>query len=96
MVYAFVPAGAAVQTGSQKVRVCWVGPLIICSCLSPNQFKLMTPEGEPFQGVFEETMLRPGWLRTPEGPVNTLADYNRIVKPFLHNSQPQALPPAQS
>ena len=93
VVYAFVPGGAAVQTDSQKVRICWVGPLIISNCMSPNQFKLMTPDGKPFQGVFEETMLRPGWLRTPEGPVDTLADYNRIVRPFLHNSQPVALPP---
>ena len=52
----------------------------------------MTPAGEPFQGIFEETMLRPGWLRTPEGPVNTLAEYNRIIKPFLHSKQPEAMP----
>ena len=43
----------------------------------------MTPDGKPFMDIFEETMLRPGWLRTPEGPVNTLAEYNRIVKPLL-------------
>ena len=83
VVYAYVPSGAAVQTGSMKVKVSWVGPLIICQCLSPSQFKLMTPEGKPFMGIFEETMVRPGWLRTPEGPVNTLAEYNRIVKPLL-------------
>ena len=71
VVYAYVPSGAAVQTGSMKVKVSWVGPLIICQCLSPSQFKLMTPEGKPFMGIFEETMLRPDWLRTPEGPVNT-------------------------
>ena len=38
IVYAFVPGGAAVQTGSQKVRICWVGPLIISNCMSINQF----------------------------------------------------------
>ena len=36
VVYAFVPGGATVQTGSQKVKICWVGPLIISNCLSPQ------------------------------------------------------------
>ena len=36
VVYAFVPGAAAVQTGSQKVRICWVGPLIISNCMSLN------------------------------------------------------------
>ena len=38
VVYAYVPSGAAVQTGSMKVKVSWVGPLVICQCLSPSQF----------------------------------------------------------
>ena len=96
VVYTYVPSGAAVQTGSMKVKVSRVGPFIICQCLSPSQFKLMTPEGKPFMGIFEETMLRPGWLRTPEGPVNTLAEYNRIVKPLLSSipvaGDPEPLP----
>ena len=28
-------------------------------------------------------MLRPGWLRTPEGPVNNLAEYLKIITPLL-------------
>ena len=50
----------------------------------------MTPGGKPFLGIFGETMLRPGWLRTQEGPVNTLAEYNKIVKPLLHSSPAQS------
>ena len=49
----------------------------------PTQFELMTLDKQKFRGAFEETMLRPGWLRTPEGPVNNLADYLRIMKPLL-------------
>ena len=53
------------------------------NCLSPTQFELMTLDKQKFRGAFEETMLRPGWLRTPEGPVNNLADYLRIMQPLL-------------
>ena len=38
IVYAYLPSGAIVQTGSQKVHVCWVGPLVIMESLSPCQF----------------------------------------------------------
>ena len=51
--------------------------------MSPNQFQLMTIDKQTFRGLFEVTMLRPGWIITPEGPVNNLADYLRIVRPLL-------------
>ena len=28
-------------------------------------------------------MLRPGWIKTPEGPVNNYSDFLRAVKPVL-------------
>ena len=83
MVYALIPGGSPTQTGSKKIKINCVGPLVIMNCMSPNQFQLMTIDKKTFRGLFEETMLRPGWIRTPEGPVNNLADYLRIVKPLL-------------
>lgn len=83
VVYVLLPGGSSTETGSQKVRISCVGPLVIMNCLSPTQFELMTLDKQKFRGAFEETMLRPGWLRTPEGPVNNLADYLRIMKPLL-------------
>ena len=50
-----MPKGAEVQTGSRKVRVMWVGPLVICQTYSPTQFALMTIGGIPFPGIYEET-----------------------------------------
>ena len=90
IVYAYLPSGAVVQTGSQKVRVCWVGPLMIMESLSPCQFRLMTVNGEPFRGIYEETRLKAGWLKTSQGPVNNLADYKRILRSNLN-----PLPPLQ-
>ena len=83
VVYVSLPGGSSTETGSQKVRISCVGPLVIMNCLSPTQFELMTLDKQKFRGTFEETMLRPGWLRTPEGPVNNLANYLRIMKPLL-------------
>ena len=83
VVYVLLPGGSSTETGSQKVRISCVGPLVIMNCLSPTQFELMTLDKQKFRGAFEETMLRPGWLRTPEGPVNNLADYLRIMQPLL-------------
>ena len=83
IVYALIPGGCPTQTASQKVKINCVEPLVIMNCLSPNEFELMTIDKQKFRGIFEETMLRPGWLRTPEGPVNNFADYLRIVKPLL-------------
>ena len=80
IVYIFKPKGAEVQTGSRKVRVTWVGPLVISQTYSPSQFALMTIDGIPFPGVYEETRIRPGWIPTSQGPVNNLADYKRILK----------------
>ena len=84
IVYAFLSSGAVVQTGSQKVRVCWVRPLVIMESLSPCQFRLMTVSGEPFHGIYEESRLKPGWLKTSQGPVNNLADYKRILRSNLN------------
>ena len=80
VVYVFMPKGAAVQTVSRKMRITWVGPLIVFRAYSPNQFALMTLEGNVFPGLYEETRLRPGWIKTSQGPVNNLADYKKITK----------------
>ena len=45
----------------------------------------MTLDKKKFRGAYEETMLRPGWMRTPEGPVNNYSDFLRIVKPMLNH-----------
>ena len=47
----------------------------------------MTLEEDAFPGVYEETRLRPGWIKTSQGPVNNLADYKRIVRSPLNPVQ---------
>ena len=48
IVYTYLPSGAVVQSGSQKVCVCSVGPIVIMESLSHCQFRQITVNGEPF------------------------------------------------
>ena len=82
IVYILLPAGGRNQ--SQKVKVSCVGPLVIMNSLSPTLFELMTVNKQKFRGAYEETILRPGWIKTPEGPVNNYSDFLRAVKPVLN------------
>ena len=84
IVYVLLPAGGKGQ--SQKVKVSCVGPLVVMNSLSPTLFELMTLDKKKFRGAYEETMLRPGWIKTPEGPVNNYSDFLRAVKPMLSHT----------
>ena len=44
----------------------------------------MAVNGEPFCGIYEESRLKPGWLKTSQGAVNNLADYKRILRSNLN------------
>ena len=44
----------------------------------------MTLDKKKFRGAYEETMLRPGWMRTPEGPVNNYSDFLKSLKPMMN------------
>ena len=87
IVYVLVPEGSGTQKGSQKVKISCVGPLVIMNSLGPNLFELMTLDKEKLRGSFEETMLRPGWVRTPEGPVNTYAEFLKNIKSVLNPTE---------
>ena len=87
IVYVLVPESSGTQTGSQKVKISCVGPLVIMNSLGPNLFELMTLDKEKLRGSFEETMMRPGWIRTPEGPVNTYAEFLKNIKSVLNPSE---------
>ena len=49
-----------VQTGSRKVSCFFVGPLVIFKAVGPNQFLLMSLDGQIH--LIEETRLKPGTI----------------------------------
>jgi hypothetical protein len=79
IVYMFQPKGSILQTGSRKIACHFVGPLVIYKTLAPNQFILMSIDGKLYPHLVEETRLKPGYIRTSQGNVSTLAELKRVI-----------------
>ena len=80
IVYLYLPSGAALQTGTRKIRCKFVGPLVIKETISPTQFRLKSLDGEVFKRLVEETRLKPGVIRTSLGNVNNIKDLRKVVR----------------
>ena len=80
LVYLYHPLGADLQTGSQKIRSKFVGPLVIYMVLDANQYVLMTLDGDIFPNVIESTRLKPGFIATAQGKVETLSELIKVLR----------------
>ena len=60
IVYMYQARDSMVQTGSRKVACFFVGPLVIFKAVGPNQFLLMSLDGQIYPHLIEETRLKPG------------------------------------
>ena len=74
IVYIYQARGSMVQTGIRKVACLFVGPLVIYKAVEPNQFLLMSLDGQIYPHLIEETRLKPGTIWTSKGNVNTLVE----------------------
>ncbi len=83
LVYMYNPAGARLQTGSQKIKCEFVGPLVIYKVISPTQFILMSLDGIIYPHLVEDTRIKPGTIKTHKGNVHTLADLKEAIKAEL-------------
>ena len=75
--------GSVVQTGSRKVACFFVGPLVIFKAVRPNQFLLMSLDGQIYPYLIEETRLKPGKIWTSKGNVTTLAELRQALSTGL-------------
>ena len=80
LVYLYHPSGADLQTGSQKICSKFVGPLVIYTVLDANQYILMSLDGEVFPNVVEATRLKPGFIATSQGNVETLSELIKALR----------------
>ena len=80
LVYLLAPTAAALQTASKKIRMDYVGPLVISSMKDDAHVFLSTLEGQSLAGDFHISRLKPAWIRTDNGPVNTLSKLTGILK----------------
>ena len=74
VVYMYQARGSMVQTGSRKFACFFLGPLVILKAVGPNQFLLVSLDGQIYPHLIEETRLKPGTIWTSKGNVTTLVE----------------------
>ena len=80
IVYLFNPRGAALQSGTRKIKAEWVGPLVIYKPVSPELFLVMSVDGYVYPALVEQTRLKPGSINTSAGKVETLAQLRSVIR----------------
>ena len=83
IVYLYQARGSMVQTGSRKIACYFVGPLVIYKAVGPNQFLLMSLDGQIYPHLIEETRLKPGTIWTSKGSVTTLVELRQALSTGL-------------
>ena len=83
IVYVYQARGSMVQTGSRKIACFFVGPLVIYKTVGPNQFLLMSLDGQIYPHLIEETRLKPGTIWTSKGNVITLVELRQALSTGL-------------
>ena len=84
IVYMYIAKGTIVQTGSRKISCKYLGPLVIYKAVGPNQFLLMSLQGQIYPRLVEETRLKPGIIRTSNGNVTTLPQLRQAINQPLN------------
>ena len=83
IVYMYQARGSVVQTGSRKIAFYFVGPLIIYKAIGPNQFLLMSLDGQIYPHLIEQSRLKPGTIWTSKENVSTLAQLRQALSTGL-------------
>ena len=80
IVYMYQPRGAALQTGTRKIKSTFVGPLVIYKAISPNLFMLMGLDGTIYWSLVEESRLKAGCIKTSKGNINRYSDLVSLLR----------------
>ena len=87
LVYVISPLTSQLRTNSQKVAVKYVGPVVICKIVDPQNYLLMTLNGIILKGIFEHERLKPTIIRTSCGNVQNLAELRQVMNTELKLDQ---------
>ena len=74
MVYIISPLTGQLHTASRKVKIKYVGHVVIYKITDPHTYLLMTLDGKILRGLFEHERLKPANIRTSQGNVQNLAN----------------------
>ena len=61
------------STASRKIRLKYVGPLVVYKIIDPHNYLLMTLDGKLLRGLFEHERIKQAIIRTSKGNVTNLA-----------------------
>ena len=73
LVYIISPLTSQLCTGSRKVTIKYVVPVVIYEIVDPHNCLLMTLDGKILRGLFGHKRLKPANIRTSQGNVCNLA-----------------------
>ena len=79
LVYLISPLTSQLRTSSRKFGVNYIGPLVVYKIGDPQNYLLMTIEGQLMRGLFDQEMLKPAILKTDKGNVNTLLALKTVM-----------------
>ena len=86
LVYIIHPLTSQLRTNSQKVAVKYVGPVVVYKIADPHNYLLMTLDGIILKANFEHERLKPTFIRTNHGNVQTLAELRQVMNTDLKRS----------
>ena len=79
LVYMISPLMSQIHTTSRKVRIKYVGPIVIYKIIDPHNYLLKTLDGKILRGLFEHKRLNLVSIRTSQRNVQNLAQLKQII-----------------
>ena len=83
LVYFISLLTSQLHTGSCKVAIKYVGPVVIYKIIDPHNYLVMTIDGKILRGVFEHIRLKPAIIKTNQGNVQNLTELRQIMNANL-------------
>ena len=83
-IYIISPLTSQLCTGSCKVTIKYVGPVVIYKIIDPHNYLLMTLDGRILRDLFEHERLKHINIRTSQGNVQNLAQLKQIMNAGLN------------
>ena len=92
IVYALAPTATALETGTRKFQMDFVGPLVVAEILDDTHYKLqlLNETQDILTGIWHINRLKKGTEITPQGVARSRA----MLTQFLNTSQSQMRTPA--
>ena len=79
LIYIISPLTIQLHTASWKIRIKYVGPVVIYKIIDPYNYLLRTLDGRILRGLFEQERLKSGNIRTSQGNIYSLAHLKQCI-----------------